>query len=127
ELGYVGARMYVRDTPLADVLGVLSLELCGVGDSLAVRDLVDETPLLARVRRAFESLPLRPDEGYHVVGRIPVFGSDHRAFHGLVPRYALTVVPVAQADALRSFVFQPVRSALRALVRRPPPFDTYHT
>jgi hypothetical protein len=24
-------------------------------------------------------------------------------------------------------VFQPVRSALRAAVRRPPPFDTYHT
>ena len=34
---------------------------------------------------------------------------------------------MAQAEALRSFVFRPVRSALRALVHRPPPFDTYHT
>jgi hypothetical protein len=28
---------------------------------------------------------------------------------------------------LRNFVFRPVRSALIHLVRRPPPFDTYHT
>ena len=127
ELGYVGARMYVRDTPIGDVLGVLSLELCGVGDSLVVWDAGDETPFLAGVRRAFETMGLQPDHGYHVVGRIPMFGSDHRAFTSHVPAYGLTVVPVAQAQALRNFVFRPVRSALRVLVRRPPPFDTYHT
>jgi hypothetical protein len=127
ELGYLGARAYVADTPLHDVLGVVSLELCGVGDSLVLWDAAEETPFLTRVTRAFEGLGLRPDEGYHVVGRIPVFGSDHRAFTGIAPAYGLTVVPVAQADALRNFVFRPVQSALRFLVRRPPPFDTYHS
>jgi hypothetical protein len=127
ELGYLGARAYVADTPLPDVLGVVSLELCGVGDSLVLWDVAEETPFLTTVRRAFEGLGLRPDEGYHVVGRIPVFGSDHRAFTGIAPAYGLTVVPVAQADALRNFVFRPVQSALRFLVRRPPPFDTYHS
>lgn len=127
ELGYVGARMYVRDLPLGDVLGVLSLELCGIGDSLVVWDVTDESPFLAGVRRAFEGMGLQPDHGYHVVGRIPVFGSDHRAFASVVPAYGLTVVPVEQAQALRDFVFRPVRSALRHLVRRPSPFDTYHT
>src|SRR5204863_57763 len=67
-------------------------------------------------------------EGYHLVGRIPVFGSDHRAFAAAgIPAYGFTIVPFAEADALRQFVFSPMRSALRALVRRPVPFDTYHT
>ena len=41
--------------------------------------------------------------------------------------YGFTIVPVAHADALRRFVLDPVRSTLRALFDRPPPFDTYHT
>ena len=127
ELGYLGARAYVADTPLTDVVGVLSLELCGVGDSLALWDAGDETPFLGRVRGALEGLGLRPDEGYHVVGRIPVFGSDHRAFAPAVPAYGLSVVPSGEAAALRQFVLSPVRSALVHLSRRPRPFDTYHT
>jgi hypothetical protein len=62
------------------------------------------------------------------VGRIPVFGSDHRAFaEAGVAAYGFTTVPRVEADALRQFVFHPVRSAIRASVRRPRPFDTYHT
>ncbi len=128
ELGYLGARAYVRDVPTAGVIGALSLELCGIGDSLTVWDAPAESPFLARVRTAFRGLGLRPDEDYHFVGRIPVFGSDHRAFAAAgVPAYGLTVVPRGEADALRRFVFSPVRSALVHLVRRPVPFDTYHT
>lgn len=128
ELGYLGARAYVRETPLAGVVGVLSLELCGIGDTLAVWDAGDDTPFLRTLRGAFESLGRRADESYHVVGRIPLFGSDHRAFTAAgVPGYGLTVVPVAEAEALRQFVFSPVRSAFSAVTRRPVPFDTYHT
>jgi Zn-dependent M28 family amino/carboxypeptidase len=128
ELGYLGARAYVRATPLAGVVGVLSLELCGIGDTLAVWDAGEATPFLAAVRGAFESLGRRADESYHVVGKIPVFGSDHRAFVAAgVPAYGLTVVPAAEAEALRQFVFSPVRSAISAVKRRPVPFDTYHT
>jgi len=128
ELGYLGARAYVRETPPAGVVGVLSLELCGIGDTLAVWDATEETPFLRTVRGAFESLGRRADESYHVVGKIPVFGSDHRAFAAAgVPAYGLTVVPVAEADALRQFVFSPLKSAVSAVRRRPVPFDTYHT
>lgn len=128
ELGYLGARAYVRETSLAGIVGVLSLELCGVGDSLAIWDAEPETPFVGRLAGALEGLGLRRDEGYHVVGRIPVFGSDHRAFVAAgVPAHGLTVVPLAHAEALRRFVFSPVRSTLLHLVRRPPPFDTYHT
>lgn len=128
ELGYLGARAWVREMSLAGVMGVLSLELCGVGDSLAVWDAETETPFLCRVSAALEGAGLRRDEGYHVVGRVPVFGSDHRAFARVgVPAYGLTVVPLREAEALRRFVLNPARSALRPLVRRPRPFDTYHT
>ena len=128
ELGYLGARAYVRDIPLGDVAGVLSLELCGIGDAIALWDAEGETPFLRRVAGALEGLGLRRDEEYHVVGRIPVFGSDHRAFAMAgIPAYGLSIVPLAQAEALRRFVFSPWRSTLQALVRRPPPFDTYHT
>ena len=128
ELGYLGARVYVRDVPLHNVAGVLSLELCGIGDSLVVWDVGAETDFLRGVTGALEGLGLRRDEGYHVVGRIPVFGSDHRAFAAAgIPAYGLSVVPFEQADALRRFVLSPVRSALLHAIRRPPPFDTYHT
>ena len=130
ELGYLGAREYVKRERLDGIIGVLSLELCGIGDALAVWDTPGASPpaFLTSVAGALDTLGLRRDEGYHLVGRIPVFGSDHRAFAAAgIPAYGFTIVPFAEADALRRFVFSPVRSALRAMVRRPVPFDTYHT
>jgi aminopeptidase YwaD len=128
ELGYLGSRVWVRAHGVAGVAGVLSLEMPGVGDSVAVWDAPADTPFLTAVRRALEGLGLRADESYHVVGRIPVFGSDHRAYAAAgVSAYGLTSVPTAHADRLRQFVFHPVRSTLRSAVGRPPPFDTYHT
>ena len=128
EIGYLGSRAWVRERGVGDVRGVLSLELPGVGDSLAVWDASERTPFLDRVRGTLEELGLRADEGHHVVGRIPVFGSDHRAFAVAgVAAYGFTSVPTDEASALREFVFHPVRAAVRAGGRRPPPFDTYHT
>jgi hypothetical protein len=128
ELGYLGARAYVRDRPPSGLVGVLSLELCGIGDSVAIWDAGGETPFLRTVGGALDDMGLRRDESWHQVGRIPVFGSDHRAFAAAgVPAYGLSVVPFGEADALRAFVLSPVRSVLMHLVRRPPPFDTYHT
>jgi aminopeptidase YwaD len=128
ELGYLGARAWVRAHGVQDVAGVLSLELPGVGDSVAVWDAAVQTPFLSRVCGALQDSGLRADESYHVVGRIPVFGSDHRAFAAAgVPAYGLTSVPAAEAEALRAFVFHPVRAIVRSAVRRPPPFDTYHS
>jgi len=129
ERGYLGARQYVLDNAnVSELAGVLSLELCGIGDSVVVWDAAEETPFLRKVSAALEGVGLGRDQSYHVVGRIPMFGSDHRAFAPLgVPAYGFTLVPSANADALRQFVFSPLRSAFRHLIRRPVPFDTYHT
>jgi Zn-dependent M28 family amino/carboxypeptidase len=128
ELGYLGARAYVKEASLRGVVGVLSLELCGMGDSLAIWDAPDQTRFSQQIGRAFEGLGRVRDGSWHQVGRIPIFGSDHRAFAAAgLPAYGLTAVPTKEAEALRQFVFSPVRSAFRQMVRRPPPFDTYHT
>jgi hypothetical protein len=128
ELDYLGARAYVEETALTDVAGVLSLELCGIGDTVALWDTAEPTAFLGHVTTALESIGLAREAGHRVVGRIPVFGSDHRAFAAAgIPAYGFTMVPSAHAEALRRFVLSPVRSTLRSLIRRPPPFHTYHT
>jgi Zn-dependent M28 family amino/carboxypeptidase len=125
ERGYLGARAYVRSTPVGDVVAALSLELCGIGEHLALWDVRGETELSRAFGRAVDGLGYRRDETFHVVGRIPVFGSDHRAFAEVgIPAHGLTVVPAADADALRGFIFNPWRHLFRP---RPRPFDTYHT
>jgi Zn-dependent M28 family amino/carboxypeptidase len=119
ELGYLGARAYVRE---------MAVERCGIGDGLVLWDVAEETPFLRHVRAGLEGLGLQADDTYHVVGRIPVFGSDHRAFAAAgLPAYGLSIIPSHHLDGLRQFVLSPVRSAAIHLVRRPPPFDTYHT
>jgi hypothetical protein len=128
ELGYLGARAWVRETRLERIVGVLSLELCGVGDTPAIWDAGADSRFLRTVRGALEGLGRRDEETYRVVGKIPVFGSDHRAFAAAgIPAYGLTMIPAAEADALRDFVLRPMASAFRAVKRRPRPFDTYHT
>jgi hypothetical protein len=128
ERAYLGARHYAREASVGELAGVLSLELCGIGDSVVIWDAADETPFLRTVCAGLERVALRRDQSYHVVGRIPMFGSDHRAFAPLgVPAYGLTLAPSANAEALRQFVWSPVKSALRYLIHRPAPFDTYHT
>lgn len=125
ELGYLGARAYVRATAPRDVAAALSLELCGIGDHLALWDAPRETELSRALTRGADRLGYRRDETFHVVGRIPVFGSDHRAFaEAGIPAHGLTAVPGEDADALRQFIFNPWRSLFRP---RPRPFDTYHT
>jgi hypothetical protein len=128
ELGYLGARSYVKETALTGIVGVLSLELCGIGDSVVIWDADEASDFLGVVGRALDRIGRRRNDSYHIVGRIPVFGSDHRAFAAAgVPAYGLSIVPGCEADALRRFVLSPGRSVLMYLVRRPPPFDTYHT
>ena len=126
ELDYLGARAYVEETPLSDVAGVLSLELCGIGDTVALWDVGERQPRsCGSVTAALEAIGLARGAGYHVIGRIPVFGSDHRAFAAAgMPAYGFTMVPAAHADALRRFVLSPVRS--QRAEPDPPPAPVSH-
>lgn len=131
ERGMLGSRVYARTTALRDLIGVLSLELCGIGDSLALWDVtpvVAATPLVRAWIAAVEALGYRRDETYHLAQPVPFFGSDHRPFVDRgVPGVGLTVVPTASAQSLQAFIYGGVRGILVAPARRPPPFTTYHT
>ena len=127
EMGYLGTRAYVKATATPGIIGVLSLELCGIGDALVIWDAPTDSEFLRLATGALEQLGRRRDESYHVIGRIPVFGSDHRAFADAdLPAYGLSIVPTREAEALRQFIRNP-SGVLRHLTHRPAPFDTYHT
>ena len=131
ERGMLGSRVHVRTAALGDLVGVVSLELCGIGDSLALWDVtpaLEETELVRGFLAAAEALGYRRDETYHLAAPVPVFGSDHRPFGDRgVPGVGLTVVPAAAAQALRAFIYGGIRGVLVPPARRPPPFTTYHT
>jgi hypothetical protein len=131
ERGMLGSRVHVRTAALGGLIGVVSLELCGIGDSLALWDVtpaLEETELVRGFLAAAEALGYRRDETYHLAAPVPVFGSDHRPFGDRgVPGVGLTVVPAAAAEALRAFIYGGIRGVLVPPARRPPPFTTYHT
>jgi len=131
ERGMLGSRVYARSAALDDLIGVVSLELCGIGDSLALWDVTPalaESPLVRAWIAAAESLGYRRDETYHLAEPVPFFGSDHRPLVDRgVPGVGLTAVPTGAAEALRAFIYGGVRGALVPPARRPPPFTTYHT
>jgi len=131
ERGMLGSRVYARTAALGNLVGVVSLELCGIGDSLALWDVtpaVEATPLVRAWIASVEGLGYRRDETYHLAEPVPFFGSDHRPFADRgVPGVGLTAVPTASAEALRAFIYGGVRGILVPPARRPAPFTTYHT
>ncbi len=131
ERAMLGSRVHVRRADLGDLVGVLSLELCGIGDSLALWDVTPalaETPLVRAWIAAVEALGYRRDETYHLADPVPFFGSDHRPFVDRgVPGVGLTAMPRASIEPLRAFIYGGVRGILVPPARRPPPFTTYHT
>jgi Zn-dependent M28 family amino/carboxypeptidase len=131
ERAMLGSRVYVRRTPPENLVGVLSLELCGIGDSLALWDVtpaLEPTPLVRAFIAAVEALGYRRDETYHLAEPVPFFGSDHRPFVDRgVPGVGLTAVPRAAIEPLRAFIYGGVRGIIVPPARRPPPFTTYHT
>jgi aminopeptidase YwaD len=131
ERAMLGSRAYARRADLASLVGIVSLELCGIGDSLALWDVtpaLEATPLVRAWIAAAETLGHRRDETYHLAAPVPFFGSDHRPFADRgIPGVGLTAVPRAAIEPLRAFIYGGVRSILVPPARRPAPFTTYHT
>lgn len=131
ERAMLGSRAHVRRAPLANLVGIVSLELCGIGDTLALWDVtpaLERTPLVRAWIAAVETLGYRRDETYRLAEPVPFFGSDHRPFaeRGVLG-VGLTAIPGQAAEALRAFVYGGVRGVLVPPARRPAPFTTYHT
>ena len=135
ERAMLGSRVHVRRRDGAalvrDLVGVVSLELCGIGESLALWDVtpaLEQTDLVRAFVATVEALGYRRDQTYHLAEPVPFFGSDHRPFADRgVPGVGLTAIPQASMEPLRAFIYGGVRGILVPPARRPPPFTTYHT
>jgi hypothetical protein len=131
ERAMLGSRVHARRADLGQLLGVVSLELCGIGDALALWDVtpgLEGTALLRTWVDVLEGLGYRRDETYHLAEPVPFFGSDHRPFADReVPAVGLTAIPRSSIEPLRAFIYGGVRGILVPPARRPPPFTTYHT
>lgn len=127
EGGLLGSQAYVAGEDLREVIGVLNLELCGIGDMAGLWDVRndDRGSLLFRsLVAAFE----REDIPFGVVPRLRRFSSDHRSFWRRgIPGFALTVVPEKEEALLRAYVEDPGAERWRDPSSRPTPFQTYHS
>lgn len=127
ENGLAGSRHYAATAAPDAIVGVVSLELCGIGDAFGIWDIDEgmEDSLIVRALRAAGKA-----EGVYagVHGPVPRFSSDHWSFlERGVPAVGLTVLPRADESTLRAYVADP--NSLRWLLRwmRPTIFRTYHT
>ena len=124
ERAMLGSRVHVRRRDAAalarELVGVVSLELCGIGDSLALWDVtpaLEQTDLVRAFVATVEALGYRRDQTYHLAEPVPFFGSDHRPFADRgVPGVGLTAIPRASIEPLRAFIYGGVRGIL---IRRP--------
>src|SRR5262249_47787867 len=77
ERAMLGSRVYVRrgaPEVIQEVIGVVSLELCGIGDSLALWDVtpaLEATPLVRAWIATMGTLGYRRDETYHLAEPVP--------------------------------------------------------
>lgn len=128
ENGMIGSREYVKMyPPTEDVVGVLSLELCGIGNAVVLVDVQKPTTFLTRVVAGLDKDGLILDKTYFIVDSMS-FQSDHLSFCGHdIPSYCFSIMPREGADELRGYVQHPWKGRMKMLLSGiPKPFDTYH-
>jgi len=127
ENGLAGSRHYAATAAPDTIAGVVSLELCGIGDAFGIWDIhrgMEDSLIVRALRAAGKATGVYA--GVH--GPVPRFSSDHWNFlERGIPAVGLTVLPRADEAALRAYVADP--NSLRWLLRwmRPTIFRTYHT
>ncbi len=127
EAGLQGAKGYLASHGDDNVLGVVSLELCGIGNAIGIWD-VYGTAKNSGIVRALGKAGRDENVYSGIHGVVPRFSSDHRVFAGKgIPAVGVTVIPRADEKALRDYIDHPNRFKwiLRAL--RPTIFQTYHS
>lgn len=127
ESGMEGSDFYVRTRSLGNVIAMYSLELCGIGDAVAVWDLKKEERERPGIRTLIQTLREMPV--HHVVeGKIPGHSSDHKKFAAAgIPAVAVTIYPKREEALLKEFMFQPRLPKWADRKNRPSVFQTYHT
>lgn len=127
ESGLTGSSTFVATQPLKNVVGMISLELCGIGDTVAVWDLKEKDKRSPAISALLQTLK-EANVNHAVVGKIPRYGSDHWKFTELgIPAVAITVIPRRDEAILREYIFQPNLPKWLERANRPYIFQLYHT
>ena len=127
EYGLLGASAHILKNGTAAISGMVSLELCGNGDAFGLWD-VSGPAKDSAVVRAFREAGKAAGIYNGVHGRVPRYGSDHRAFAAEgVAAVGLTVLPKADERTLRDYVADPNRLRWILPRLRPTIFQTYHS
>ncbi|MHA1598217.1 MAG: M28 family metallopeptidase [Alphaproteobacteria bacterium] len=127
EYGLLGAKRHGERKDLGGVLGVVSFELCGIGDAFGIWDVtgaVADSVIVRALQKAGGTLDIY--NGLH--GAVPRFGSDHRAFSDKgIAAVGVTVLPRDDEATLRRYVDNPDNPLWLINFLRPVIFRTYHT
>lgn len=128
--GGIGVRAYVKRHGVADIVGVINLELVGAGDSVALWPVSSKNKnslLLRLLRLSLFSLGLYHEE----VGYFPDIESDYYTFleMGVKNSFAMATFHRRDAKLLRKFVSNPLWSYAKykmGLIPIPKLFTRYH-
>jgi Zn-dependent M28 family amino/carboxypeptidase len=130
EIGYVGTREYVKAfNPQADeIFGVISLELCGIGDTPVLWDVREPTTLSRIASSAWDAEGFKT---YRIWERLPMVSSDHRAFKDRgIPIHGFSMGPEEQESQLKRLLKKKLSLITKLFFDQkslPVPFNTYHS
>ena len=126
ERGLRGSRSHVAALGAQRVAAAISLELCGIGDSIGIWDVhgpAAGSSVVAAVSEAAKNLGIY--HGLH--GRVPRYTSDHFSFAAKgMPAVGLTTLPRDDEAVLRDYVDHPDRLKWLIPWLRPRIFQSYH-
>lgn len=130
ETGLHGSQAYVQEYGIADLAGLLNMELVGMDDMLAVWPVAaaDNGPLLG----AFEAVARRQGVACHRFDQLVTNTADHLPFRQAGLRNAFTITCIADQDiAVAQRYFQALaqqadRLALWEILAQAPLFRHYH-
>ncbi len=127
ELGLIGSRNYIKNQGVDDVIGVISFEMCGIGDAFGIWDVRDGLAASLPVR-ALQAAGDANNVYNATHGPVPRYSSDHHVFflEG-IPAVGVTMLPKTDETVLRDYIENPNAFKWISTSNRPTIFQTYHT
>ena len=130
ETGLKGSQAYVKQYGIGDLVGLLNMELVGMGDSFALWP-VDATHS-GSIIKAFEGVAHRQQVGCSRFGQLVTNTADHLPFRQAGLRDAFTITSITDQDiTVAQHYFQAIaqqadRPALLEILAQAPLFRHYH-
>jgi hypothetical protein len=126
ELGLIGSKGYIKNHGVSDVAGVVSFDMCGIGNAFGIWDIQDNLENSAIVR-ALQNAGTVLNVYNATHGPVPRYSSDHHEFFLKgVPAVGVTILPKEDESILRDYMANPYAFKWLSISNRPVIFQTYH-